>query len=93
MSFKKNLEPLGRIGVYFSICPNPKDLKFLPYVKVDSKNGGPAFGFMFIVTGPGFQQGVTPLSFNVIYNANRYKFRDGKVTHLNADNTPVVRCR
>jgi len=72
---------------------NPKDLKFLPYVKVDSKNGGPSFGFTFIVTGPGFQQGVAPLSFNVIHNANRYKFKDGKVTHLNADNTPVVRCR
>ena|SRR5882757_6545848 len=70
-----------------------KDLKFLPYVKVDSTNGGPSFGFTFIVTGPGFQQGVAPLSFNVIYNANRYKFKDGKVTHLNADNTPVVRCR
>jgi hypothetical protein len=70
-----------------------KALKFLPYVKVDSKNGGPAFGFVFIVTGPGFQQGVAPLSFNVIYNANRYKFRDGKVTHLNADNTPLVRCK
>jgi len=72
---------------------NPKDLKFLPYVKVDSKNGGPAFGFKFIVTGPGFQQGVAPLSFNVIYNANRYKFKDGKVTHLIADDTPLVRCR
>ena len=72
---------------------NPKDLKFLPYVKVDSKNGGPSFGFTFIVTGPGFQQGVAPLSFNVIHNANRYKFKDGKVTHLNADDTPVVRCR
>jgi hypothetical protein len=70
-----------------------KDLKFLPYVKVDSKNGGPAFGFKFIVTGPGFQQGVAPLSFNVIYNGNRYKFRDGKVTHLIADDTPLVRCR
>ena len=72
---------------------NPKDLKFLPYVKVDSKNGGPAFGFKFIVTGPGFQQGVAPLSFNVIYNANRYKFKDGKVTHLNADNTPLIKCK
>ena len=70
-----------------------KDLKFLPYVKVDSKNGGPSFGFTFIVTGPGFQQGVAPLSFNVIYNANRYKFKDGKVTHLIADDTPLVRCR
>ena len=72
---------------------NPKDLMFLPYVKVDSKNGGPAFGFKFIVTGPGFQQGVAPLSFNVIYNGNRYKFKDGKVTHLIADDTPLVRCR
>ena len=72
---------------------NPKDLKFLPYVKVDSKNGGPSFGFTFIVTGPGFQQGVAPLSFNVIYNANRYKFKDGKVTHLNADNTPLIKCK
>ena len=72
---------------------NPKDLKFLPYVKVDSKNGGPSFGFKFIVTGPGFQQGVAPLSFNVIYNENRYKFRDGKVTHLIADDTPLVRCK
>jgi hypothetical protein len=72
---------------------NPKDLEFLPYVKVDSKNGGPAFGFKFIVTGPGFQNGVAPLSFNVIYNGNRYKFRDGKVTHLIADDTPLVRCK
>ena len=72
---------------------NPKDLTFLPYVKVDSKNGGPAFGFKFIVTGPGFQQGVAPLSFNVIYNANRYKFKDGKVTHLIADDTPLVKCK
>ena len=72
---------------------NPKDLKFLPYVKVDSKNGGPSFGFTFIVTGPGFQQGVAPLSFNVIHNANRYKFKDGKVTHLNADNTPLIKCK
>jgi hypothetical protein len=70
-----------------------KDLEFLPYVKVDSKNGGPAFGFKFIVTGPGFQNGVAPLSFNVIYNGNRYKFRDGKVTHLIADDTPLVRCK
>jgi hypothetical protein len=37
-----------------------KDLKFLPYVKVDSKNGGPSFGFVFIVTGPGFQGGGCP---------------------------------
>ena len=72
---------------------DPKDLKFLPYVKVDSKNGGPAFGFEFIVTGPGFQQGVEPLRFNVKYNPNRYKFKDGKVTHLNADDTPLIRCR
>jgi len=72
---------------------NPKDLKFLPYVKVDSKNGGPAFGFKFIVTGPGFQQGVAPLSFNVTHNANRYKFKDGKVTHLNADATPLIKCK
>jgi hypothetical protein len=72
---------------------NPKDLEFLPYVKVDSKNGGPAFGFKFIVTGPGFQQGVAPLSFNVIYNGNRYKFKDGKVTHLNADHTPLIKCK
>jgi hypothetical protein len=70
-----------------------KDLKFLPYVKVDSKNGGPAFGFKFIVTGPGFQQGVAPLSFNVIYNGNRYKFKDGKVTHLIADDTPLIKCK
>ena len=72
---------------------HPKDVKFLPYVKVDSKNGGPSFGFVFIVTGPGFQQGVAPLSFNVIYNENRYKFKDGKVTHLNADDTPLIKCK
>jgi hypothetical protein len=73
--------------------PNPKDLRFLPYVKVDPTNGGPAFGFEFIVTGPGFQKGVAPLRFNVKYNPNRYKFKDGKVTHLIADGTPLVRCR
>jgi hypothetical protein len=33
------------------------------------------------------------LSFNVIHNANRYKFKDGKVTHLNADHTPLIKCK
>jgi len=39
---------------------HPKDVKFLPYIKVDSEKGGPSFGFAFIVTGPGFQGGGCP---------------------------------
>ena len=70
-----------------------KDVEFLRYVKFDSNIWGPSFWFVFLFSGRGFQGGGLPLSFNVIYNENRYKFKDGKVTHLNADDTPLIRCK
>jgi hypothetical protein len=72
---------------------DPKDLKFLPYFKVNTQNGKGEgkFGIEFKVTGPGLPGG-SPLRFRVIYNSNHYKFKDEKVTHLIPDDTPTVRC-
>jgi hypothetical protein len=69
---------------------NPKDLKFLRFVNVNSQGEG-KFGIEFIVTGLGLPGG-SPLRFRVTYSPNLYKFKDGKVTHLIPDNTPIVRC-
>ena len=70
---------------------NPQHLKFLHYVNVDTKKREGNFGIEFMVTGPGFPGG-SPLRFKVTYNPNRYKFKDGKVTHLTADASPVFKC-
>ncbi len=68
-----------------------QDVKFSPFIKVDTGLGEGKFGIEFKVTGPGLPGG-TPLRFRVTLSPIVYKFRDGKVTKIIPDDTPVVRC-
>ena len=70
---------------------NPKDLDFLRFFNVDTGRGEGKFGVEFKVTGPGLPGG-SPLRFRVTLSPIVYKFRDGKVTKVIPDDTPVVRC-
>jgi len=70
-----------------------RDLKFLSYISYQKTGGGGEgrFGFEFYVTGPGLPAS-SPFRFLVRYNDNRYKWREGKVTQVIWDQTPIVKC-
>lgn len=70
-----------------------RDLKFLNYLSYEKTSGGGEgrFGFEFYVTGPGLPAS-SPFRFLVRYNDNRYKWREGKVTQVIWDQTPIVKC-
>ena len=68
-----------------------QDVKFLPFFNVDTGLREGKFGIEFKVSGPGLPGGA-PLRFRVTLSPIAYKFRDGKVTKIIPDDTPVVRC-
>jgi len=70
---------------------NPKDVDFLPFLKVDTGIGEGKFGVELKVNGPGLPGG-SPLRFRVRLSPIVYKFRDKKVTKIIPDDAPVVRC-
>ena len=71
-----------------------KDLTFLHLppnsINEDKKEG--YFAFQFKVTGPGLPAVRPPFQFLVKYQDNFYKWREGKVTNVIWDKTPVVKC-
>ena len=70
-----------------------KDLRFLHLppksINEDKKEG--RFAFQFKVTGPGIGAS-PPFQFMVKSQDNFYKWKEGKVTNVIWDKTPIVRC-
>ena len=62
-------------------------------VKLENGLGVGKFGGIeFEVTGPGLPAGSSPLRFMVKLGPILYEFRNGKVTKIVPDNTPIVKC-
>jgi len=70
-----------------------EDLKFehLPSESINEDKKEGQFAFQFKVTGPGIGAS-SRFQFRVRYHDNFYKWREGKVTNVIWDKTPIVKC-